>query len=415
MSVACDLLVRNVGELVTCAGDRAEGAEAALGLVHDAAVAVRDGEVVYAGPASELDAELVPGGREVDAAGRLVTPGFVDPHTHLAFAGDRAAEYAERCAGVPYLELLARGGGILATVRATRALDEDGLADLCVDRLRALARQGVTTVEVKSGYGLSVEAELKLLRAIRRAAERVPVKVMATLLGAHALPPEFEGRREAYVDLVCREMIPAAAESGLARFVDAFLEEGAFTAADGRRLAQAAADHGLGLRLHVDQLTAGGGAELAADLGALSADHLEQISPAGIEALARAGTTAGLLPSATLLMRMTRYAPGRALADAGVVLSLATNWNPGSANSENHALALGLACLWNGLTPAEALLAATDGAARSLGLAGEVGRLAPGSRADLVVHRATDYRHLPYHFAIAHAERVFAAGREIAS
>lgn len=409
-----DLLVENIGQLVTCAGERAGGAEGALGLCADGVVLCVDGEVRHAGPRAALPAGLdFARLRRVDAGGGLVTPGFVDPHTHLAFAGDRAAEFAERCAGVPYLEILKRGGGILSTVNATRGTDEEELAELAEHRLRRLLIQGVTCVEVKSGYGLSTETELMLLRAIRTAASRLPLKVVGTLLGAHALPPEFEGRREAYVDLICQEMIPAAAEEGLAAHVDAFVEDGAFTAADARKLAKAAVDHGLGLRLHVDQLTAGGGAELAADLGALSADHLEQISPAGVKALADTGCAAGLLPTATLYARLTTWAPGRALSDAGAILSIGTNLNPGTAMSDNHALALGLACLWNGLTPAEALLAATDGAARSLGLSGEVGRLAPGARADLVVHHATDYRHLAYHLGVGHAQLVVAGGRPL--
>lgn len=408
------LLVENIGQLITCAGDRAAGAEAALGIHQDAVVHCSGGRIDYAGPRASLPPELQHAElRRVDASGGLVTPGFVDPHTHLAFAGDRAAEFAERCAGVPYLEILKRGGGILSTVNATRGTEQELLTELAEHRLRRLLEQGVTCVEVKSGYGLSTEEELKLLRAIKEAARHLPCKVVSTLLGAHALPPEFEGRREAYVDLVCQEMIPAAASEGLAAHVDAFVEEGAFTPMDARRIAKAAADHGLGLRLHVDQLTAGGGAELAADLGALSADHLEQVSPAGIKALAESGCAAGLLPTATLYARLTTWAPGRALADAGAILALGTNLNPGSAMSDNHALALGLACLWNGLTPAEALLAATDGAARSLDLDGEVGQLVPGARADLVVHHTTDYRHLAYHLAVSHAQLVVADGQPL--
>jgi imidazolonepropionase len=408
-----DLVVGGIGQLVTCAGDRRAGAEAALGLVEDAAVACAGDRVVYAGPEGGLGAVAIAAhARRIDAGGLLVTPGLVDPHTHLAFAGDRAAEFAERCAGVPYLEILRRGGGILSTVRATGAASEADLEALCRDRLLRFAHQGVTTVEVKSGYGLSVETELRLLRAIRAAATQVPVRVEATLLGAHALPEDHRGRKEAYVDLVCREMIPAAAEAGLARFTDVFVEDGAFSAADARAIGKAAADCGLGLRLHVDQLTTGlHGAELAADLGALCADHLEQISDAGVKALADAGVCAGLLPTATLYARVDRWAPGRALADAGAILTVGTNYNPGSAMTENHALALGLACLHNGLTPAEALLAATDGAARSLGLSREVGGLAPGRRADLVIHRTTDYRHLAFHLATGHAAVVVAGGQ----
>ncbi len=410
-----DLIVTNIGQLVTCAKDREDGAESALGLVEDATVACAGGKVVYAGPSARMDDSLTldDNAERIDASGLLVTPGFVDPHTPLAFGGDRAAEFASRCAGATYLEILQAGGGILATVRATRATSEESLVGLCVDRLHRFAMQGVTTVEVKSGYGLTIEEELKLLRAIARAAKISPVRVVATLLGAHALSDEYREKREHYVSLVCRDMIPAAAESGLARFTDVFVEEGAFTAQDARAIARSAMDHGLGLRMHVDQLTAGGGAELAADLGALSADHLEQVSPDGVKALAKSGVCAGLLPTATLYARLKDYAPGRALSDAGAILALGTNYNPGSAMTENHSLALGLACLQNGLTPAEALLAATDGAARSLNLHGEVGLLTAGSRADLIIHKTDDYRHLAFHLATSHAAVVVAAGKVI--
>ncbi len=407
------LVIDNIGQLVTCAGDRAGGPESALAIVDDAAIAIVGDRIEYAGPAAGLAENDIDLGnaRQLDAGGLLVTPGFVDSHTHVVFAGDRSAEFAHRCAGASYLEILQAGGGILATVRATRAASEESLAELCADRLERFADQGVTTIEVKSGYGLTLADELKMLRAIRQAADSSPLRVETTLLGAHALPEEYQGRREHYVSLVCEDMIPEAAESGLARFTDVFVEEGAFTARDASRIAKAASDNGLGLRLHVDQLTAGGGAELAADLGALSADHLEEISPEGIRSLARAGVCAGLLPTSTLFLRLTKYAPGRELADAGVAIALGTNFNPGSAMSENHSLTLGLACLRNGLTPAEALLASTVGAAGSLRLEGEAGCLEPGSRADLVVHRATDYRHLAFHLGMPHAAVVVAGGR----
>ena len=403
-------LLTGISELVTCGGERGDGALAALGIIEDAALLIDSGRVAWAGPEAALPPERAQGAERHDLGGRLVTPGFVDPHTHLAFAGDRSAELAARLEGASYLEILQAGGGIHATVAATRAASEDALAERCALRLARLGAQGITTVEVKSGYGLSVDEELKLLRAIARAAAQSPLRVVSTLLGAHALPAELHGQRARYVESVCEEMIPAAAEAGLASHVDIFVEEGAFTAADAAQVAKAAQRWGLGLRMHVDQLSAGGGAELAVDLEALSADHLEQVSPAGIAALARSGCAAGLLPTATLYARLPSYAPGRALADAGATLSLGTNWNPGSAHSENHALALGLACLRGGLSPAEALLAATDGAARSLGLSPELGRLSPGARADLVVHEAETHAHLVYHFAVPHARWVLAGG-----
>jgi len=410
------LVVENIGQLVTCAGPREAGAESALGLVNDALLVCEGEGLRFAGAKADLEKaglrELLQrkDARHLDAKGALVTPGFVDPHTHLAFDGDRAAEFAERCAGTPYETILKRGGGILETVRATREADFEQLTALVRSRLRRLLSQGVTTVEVKSGYALEVQGELRLLEIIEAAAAELPMRVERTLLGAHALPPEFIGRQKDYVSLVCTEMIPEVARRHLAAHVDAFVEVGAFDKDDARQIAEAASRAGLSLRLHVDQLTAGRGAELAVSLGALSADHLEQVSHEGIELLAKSGVVAGLLPTATLYARLSTWAPGRLLSDAGAILAIGSNFNPGTAMCDNHALALGLACLWNGLTPAEALLAATEGAARSLGLESELGSLRPGARADLVLHDARDYRQLSYQLARESALVVIAGG-----
>ena len=405
--ISADLIVRGAGQVITCTGT--SGGDAALAPIPDGAVAVRDGTIVWVGPASRLAAEVAPAPRIIDAEGGLVAPGYVDAHTHVVFAGDRAREFSLRCAGASYQELLAAGGGILATVRATRAASEEELAALAGRRVRRLLAEGVTTCEVKSGYGLTVQDELKILRAVRRLGASQPVDLIGTALPLHALPPEATDRA-AWIDAMLAELLPAVATEHLARFVDVFVEKGAFTADEARQVAREAKRHGLGVRLHVDQLTAGGGAELAAELGAATADHLEEIGPEGIAAMARAGVAATLLPVSTLYLKCPRYAPGRALADAGVRLALGSNCNPGSAMSESFSLAISLACLGNGLSAAEAFYAATAGGAAALGLH-DRGQIAVGRRADLVVHGTASVEHLAYHMAASHARYVVIGGK----
>lgn len=405
-----DLIVVNASEVATCTGSA--GPEG-LAPIRNGAVAVRDGRIVWVGPEAQLPFKVrTLEATRVDARGGIVGPGFVDAHTHLVFAGDRAREFSLRCAGASYASLLAEGGGILATVRATRAASEEELVRLALPRARRLIAQGVTTVEVKSGYGLSVEDELKMLRAIRALAEELPISVVPTALPLHALPPEGREDRDGWIDRMLEELVPAVAEEGLAQFVDAFVEEEAFSPDEARRLAAVAAEYGLGLRLHVDQLTDQGGAELAAELGAVTADHLEEVSEEGIRALAESGVAVTLLPTSTLYLKCPRYAPGRALADAGVKLALGSNCNPGSAMSENFALALSLACLGNGLSAPEAYYAATAGGADALGLE-DRGRIAEGYAADLVIFDAPSFEHLAYHMAVPHARVVIAGGRVV--
>jgi imidazolonepropionase len=401
------LIVRNA-LVATC-----DAGPSDAGLLPGAAVAVADRLVAWVGPEAQLAAHVDATGAEVlDAGGRLVTPGLVDSHTHLVFAGDRAAEHAARCAGASYLDVARAGGGIAATVRATAAASDEALLAAALSRAERLLAGGVTTVEVKSGYGLDPASELRLLRAIDalRHAAWSRLTVVPTLLALHALPPGADRAR--HLDAVCEELVPAAAEARLAACCDAFCEEGAFTAAECRRALEAGARHGLVPRLHADQLTAGGGARLAAELGCASADHLEHVDADGVAALARAGVVAGLLPTSSLFLRLGRFAPARALADAGVPLALATNVNPGSAMSETPALTLGLGCAALGLTPAEALVAFTAGGARALRLPG-VGRLAPGCDADLVVWGCRSLEHLPWHLAVPHALRVVKRGRTV--
>lgn len=412
--IDADLIVENAGALATCTGMQKDGREAAVALRQGWALAARDGAIVWTGPQERRKQEVrpLPGAERIDAEGGVVGPGFVDAHTHLVFAGDRAAEFSARCAGASYQELLAQGGGILATVRATREASEAELFDLALPRVWRLVREGVTTVEIKSGYGLSVADELKMLRVIRRLGEDGPIPVVATALPLHALPPEAAGRREAWIDEMLEELLPTVQEEGLARFVDIFVEEGAFTADEARRLAEAAKALGLEIRLHVDQLSVGAGAELAAELGAATADHLETTTPEGIAALADAGVSATLLPTSTLYLKCPAYAQGRALWDAGVPLALGSNCNPGSAMSESYSLSLSLACLGNGLHADEAFYAATAGGARALRLS-DRGKLEVGARADLVVFAAESIDHLAYHMGVSHARVVVSGGKVI--
>jgi len=411
MDAPFDLLVENACAVLTVAGDVRAGAETAMAPVVDGAVGVHGGRVAWVGPRAELPAGARgPNTEVVDAGGGMVGPGFVDAHTHLVFAGERSREFELRARGASYLEIAAAGGGIANTMTTTRAASHADLAALARPRLQRLLEQGVTCAEVKSGYGLSLKDELKMLEVASELSAEGPLSLVPTLLCAHAVPPEFKEDRTGYVRLCEEEILPAVAKRGLARFFDVFCEQAAFTAEETRRLARAAKAHGLEIRLHVDQLTAGGGAELAAELGAASADHLEQISAEGIAALARAGTVAVLVPTATFFLKLRKYAPGRALWDAGVPVALGTNLNPGSAFSENLAFTLSLAVLECGLTPAEAYWAATRGDALSL-REQDRGHLVPGAHADLVVLGCKTAGHLPYHLGISHARVVVRGGR----
>ena len=406
-----EVLIRNTSEVVTCDGDLRGQAEQALAPIARGAVGMVGERIVWLGPERELPAGSVTGAtRVLDAKGGFAGPGFVDCHTHVVFAGERSDEFEQRCQGKSYLEIAAAGGGIARTVRSTRDATEDELVAGALPRLRQLLEHGVTSAEVKSGYGLEVEAELRMLRAVQRLAGEQPVRLHATFLGLHSLPAEYRDRREAYVELVLEQMLPQVAREQLASCCDAFVEQSAFTHDEARRLAVKARALGLGLRLHVDQLTPNGGAELAAQLKAVTADHLEQISPEGIQALARAGVVAVLAPTSTLFARVRPFAPGRALRDAGVLVALCTNCNPGSSMSENLALALGLACVENGLTPAEAYLGFT----RVAGLAlrdERLGRLFVGGPADVAVFESASYRQLPYRFAMNDVRLVLKGGR----
>jgi imidazolonepropionase len=348
------------------------------------------------GPRRELPAQYRTA-RPVDAGGGLVIPGLIDCHTHLAFAGWRAEEFAQRLQGRSYLEIAKAGGGIARTVELTRQASEDELVARCMEFLRQMRALGVTTVECKSGYGLEVESELKLLRVYRRLAATQPVRLVPTFLGAHIIPAEYRENRGGYVDLLVKELIPAIAREGLAVACDVFVEESAFTLEEARRILLASRDVGLATRMHADQLTSGGGAELAAEVGARSADHLEYASERGMAAMAAAGTVAVSLPLATLYLGQPPM-PARRFIERGVPVSVATDFNPGSAPSFHLPLALTLACTLQRMTPAEALKGATCIAARALGLEDRVGSLEVGKAADFAVLDASDVNHWLYHF-----------------
>ncbi|MHA3791375.1 imidazolonepropionase [Sphingomonas sp. YL-JM2C] len=371
----CDRLWRDA-RLATMAGN-------GLGIVEDGVVAASEGRILYAGPAA--DAPAFDPDRAETLDGRWITPGLIDCHTHLVHAGDRAREFELRLAGASYEEIAHAGGGIVSTMRATREADEARLVELALPRLDALIAEGATTVEVKSGYGLTVADELKMLRAARRLGEARPVGIRTTLLGAHALPPEYAGDADGYVDLVCREMIPAAAREGLADAVDAFCEGIGFTPAQTQRVFDAARAAGLPVKLHAEQLSNLHGARLAAEAGALSADHLEHLDADGIAAMARAGTVATLLPGAYYFVRETTLPPVDGLRAAGVPIAIATDCNPGTSPLSSLLLTMNMGATLFRLTVDECLAGVTRNAARALGLQAEIGTLEPGKSCDLAI------------------------------
>ena len=408
------LAVVNCSQLVTLAGPRRPRAGAEmreLSVVEGGALLVRGGLVEKAGPLEEVEPLMGADCEVFDAGGRVVTPGFVDAHAHPVFAGHRADEFEKRAAGVTYQEIAAAGGGIRSTVRRTRAASEEELFVIARRREEWFLRTGTTTVEAKSGYGLSTEDELKMLRVVRRLNAEGRINYVPTFLGAHEVPDEYRGRREEYVELVIKEMLPRVAAEGLAEFCDVFCEERVFTVEDSRRVLDAARAHGLGLRVHADQLTRGGGARLAAELGAKTADHLEHTDAEGIAALKSAGVQPVLLPGSVYALGSARYPAARAMIDEGLAVVLATDFNPGSSPTPSMTMVLSLASTHLKMTPAEGLTAATVNAAYSLNRGEELGTLEPGRRADFVAHDCADYRELAYFFGVEHAHAVFIGGR----
>jgi imidazolonepropionase len=386
-------VIANIGQLATC---RAEGAQGDIHVIPAAAMSWDSGVIRWVGAERELPGEYRRAER-LDAGGRLVIPGLIDCHTHLAFAGWRADEFEQRILGRSYLDIARAGGGIASTVRQTRLATEEALVERAAGFLEQMLALGITTVECKSGYGLNEETELKLLRVYRRLAAEQPVRLVTTFLGAHIVPAEYRENREGYLDLLINRMIPAVGREKLAACCDVFVEDSAFTVAEARRILRAGQAAGLAAKLHADQLTSGGGAELAAELGALSADHLEHISEQGIRAMAAAGVVAVSLPLASLYLRQSPL-PARRLIEAGVAVAVATDFNPGSAPSYHLPLALTLAGTLQGMTPSEALKGATIYAARAVGLEDALGSLEVGKAADFSVTDAPDVNQWLYHF-----------------
>jgi imidazolonepropionase len=384
------LVLRNASVLCTMDGP----GEDPLGRIPDGALVAEDHVVTWVGPSRDLP--RVPGDViRLDADGGAVLPGLVECHTHVVFGGDRVEEYGRRARGETYQQIAAGGGGIMTTVRATRAAPESALVESALPRLAALLHHGVTTCEVKSGYGLTLADELKMLRAVKVLGALQPVELIPTFLGAHTCPPEYAGDRDRYITHVVDEMLPVVVQAGLARFVDIFVEQGAFTPEHARRLAAAARRLGLGLKLHVDQLGAGGGAELASELKATSADHLDHASEAGVRAMREAGVVAVLLPTAQVFLGHRGAAPGRAMREAGVTVAVSTDYNPGTSPCAHLPLAATLAVSQCGLTVEEALLGVTRSAADAVGRR-DLGRVKVGGPCDLVVLKRPDPGHLLY-------------------
>lgn len=410
-----DFFLRHIAQLATPVGRQAKrGAEMKdIQLVADAAIWVQDGTIRAAGRDADVMAEAQAAGvREAemqDAAGKTAVPGFVDPHTHFLFAGARAEEFDDRLAGVPYLELLQRGGGIVSTMQATRAAGEDELYAIGRRTLADMLTLGVTTVEGKSGYGLDLKTELRLLRVMRRLDHDLPTSVVRTYLGAHAVPPEYQGRQGDYVDFIIETVLPRVADEHLATFVDVFCETGVFTNEESERILRAAQAKGLLAKLHADEMSSTGGAGLACRLGAVSADHLLSISDADIGALGESKTVAVLLPATAFCMRKP-YAPARRMMEAGAAVALASDYNPGSCYTYSVPLIFGLAVIAMHMTAAEALTAMTLNAAAAVGRAAAIGSIEPGKRADIVLLDAPDYRFLAYKTGLNLVERVYCGG-----
>ena len=375
-------------------------------------VAILGDKIKAVGPASEI-AGRFHALKTLDASGRLLTPGFVDSHTHLVFAGDRSGEFEMRCRGADYEEIAASGGGIRASVRATRAASEDELYAESLPRLERMIAGGTTTVEIKSGYGLDLETELRMLRVARRLGETTPARVVTTFMGAHDFPDGFRENRDAYVNLIIETMIPAVAKEGLAEFCDVFCERGVFTPEQTRRVLEAGKAAGLRPKVHADEMAPSGGSEVAAEVGAVSADHLMKTTDASIAKLREAGVVATLLPGTTFFLGKECFAPARKMLDAGLTVALATDRNPGSCTVESMSFIVGLACLRMGMSPLEGFAAATVGGAAALGLTGVTGQIAEGFAADLILWETSHEGRICYEFENHLARTVIAGGNII--
>jgi imidazolonepropionase len=412
-----NLIIKNASEVVTCSGFTAKkGKEMSeLGIIADGVVVIEQGKITRVGATAEVMAEFKAAGKDlsgfdtITATGKAVLPGFVDSHTHLVFGGYRADEYAWRLQGDSYMDILQRGGGILSTVRATRSASREELTEAGLKRLDSMLAFGVTTVEGKSGYGLDRETEIKQLEVMADLNRLHPLDVVPTFMGAHAVLPEHKGREDAYIDFLLKEVVPEVAARKLAEFCDVFCEKKVFSVEQSRRLLTGAAPSGLKAKLHADEIVQLGGAELAAEIGAVSADHLLHASDDGIRAMAEAGVVATLLPATAFSLREP-YARGRFMIDAGCAVALATDLNPGSCFCESIPLIAALAALYMNLTPEEIVTALTINGAAALGRADRIGSLDPGKQGDVVILESPSYRFIPYHIGVSTVEKVIKSG-----
>jgi imidazolonepropionase len=412
------LLISNATQIVTLMGraPRRGRALGELGIIRNGAVLVRDGRIAAVGSAQRIERmKEARRAMKLDARGKVLLPGFVDSHTHLVFAGNRAEEYERRIAGASYEEIAKSGGGILSTVRKTRSASEESLFARAQSWRKEFAAHGTTTVEAKSGYGLDAASEVKILRVLKRLRGASPCDVVPTFMGAHVVPREYKKNPDAYVELLCTKLIPQVAREGLAEYCDVFCDRGAFSVAQARRILTAARACGLEPRIHANQLADIGAAELAVELHAASADHLEKLTVAQIRVLAKSDVCCTLLPGCCFHLGLRDFAPARKLIDAGAIVALASDFNPGTSPTLNMQMVISLACTQMRMTPAEAIAAATINAACALRRADRVGSIEVGKYADLAVFAVEDYREIPYYFGVNHCRLTLRRGRECES
>ena len=415
--IKADLIIRNASQLVTCRGPgpKIKQELSQLGIIDRGWIACYQGKIVFVGSYQSFKEKIITleGCQEIDASGRIVLPGWVDPHTHLIFAGSRQEEFAQRLRGATYQQIAASGGGIRSTVRSTRKASRVELERLTLPRLDSMLDGGTTTCEVKSGYGLNLESEIKMLEVAASLQDKHPIELISTFLGAHTIPEEFEGKKADYIDLIIIDMLPLVKEKKLAEFVDVFCEQGAFSLNESRKILSAAAQLGFKLKIHAEQLSYQGGAELAAELGAISASHLDFISPSGISKMAEKNVAAELLPASNFFMFSQSYPPARKMIERGVPIALSTDFNPGSAMNESMTLTIALACFLMGMMPEEAINASTINAAYASGRHREIGSLEIGKQADIAIYHCSHYLHLIYHWGINHTAMVIKKGKVV--